>query len=105
MTDTRDRNLKYGDNRYGFHLSNSDQKAGVSPEFAHAKIFEPIRSLGIKADKALSLRPDDKDYLLAVELLEQCTSIIQNSLDNKIAKQPDVENNEVSNSSYSSRNF
>jgi hypothetical protein len=100
MTDTRDRNLKYGDNRYGFHLSTAEQKAGVSPEFAHAKVFEPIKSLGFKTDKALSLRPDDKDYLLAVELLEKCGTRVQNSLDNKISQQPEAENIESSNISY-----
>ncbi len=105
MADAHDRNLKYGENRYGFHLSSAEQKAGVSPEFVHSQIVERVRNLESKTEKAHSLRVDDPDYLFAVRLLGQCSKLVQNSLDNKIASQPDSENIESSNNSYSPRRF
>lgn len=105
MSDESDRSIKYGDNRYGFHITIPEEKAGVSPEFAHDKVYFPVKSLGSKTDRALSLRPEDPDYRFAVELLNKCSLAIQNSLDNKIPQQPEIEDTESLGTSFSTRSF
>ncbi|WP_298626818.1 hypothetical protein [uncultured Legionella sp.] len=102
MADARDRNLKYGDNRYGFHLSPAEQKAGVSLEFVHSQVVVPVNNLVGKTNQASNLRSNDAAYCLAVEVLQNCSVAIQNSLDNNIARQPDAEHIE---SLYNTRTF
>lgn len=57
-------------NRYSFHAVS--ERAGVSPEFVHSDVIEPVRSLLEKARKAQTLKVGDADYNLAVETLRTC---------------------------------
>ena len=72
-------------NRYGF-LSNSPAlgKAGVSSSFVHDNVILRVRDLGEKANKALSLKPEDKDYNFAVEVLSNCFKVVESVLESVI---------------------
>ena len=105
MSKASDGNPKYGDNRYGFHISTSSEKAGVPSEFVHQKVLAPVKGLHQKTDRALSLRPDDPDYQFAVKLLANCAICVQNGLDNKIVNQSETtqyEQDENVSTSYTS---
>ncbi|KTD55414.1 hypothetical protein [Legionella quateirensis] len=105
MSNASDGNLKYGDNRYGFHISTSSEKAGVPSEFVHQEVLARVKGLHQKTDRALSLRPDDPDYQFTVKLLENCATGVQNALDNKIVNQSesaDYDQDENLSTSYTS---
>lgn len=61
--------------RFSF-LAGSAEKMGISSEFAHSKVVAPVATLLDKCTKAASIRFDDQDNRLAVDLLTACAAEI-----------------------------